>query len=223
MTHTHFDALVIGGGIVGRCALYHLQRLGLSRVGLVERFGFDHRRGSSHSHSRITRSAYVHADYVRLMQVAHSQEWPRLEADAGERLILPADGCFFGPAEGKFEEYERAATEAGVDPSIMGIGPVPAVRQMLDGLDMEIGDIDLIELNEAFAVQVLAVRDELGIDLSKTNVNGGAIALGHPIGCTGARIVVTLIHALQQHSARIGLATLCVSGGMGTSLLLERV
>ena len=116
-----------------------------------------------------------------------------------------------------------AATEAGVDPSIMGIGPVPAVRQMLDGLDMDIGDIDLIELNEAFAVQVLAVRDELGIDLSKTNVNGGAIALGHPIGCTGARIVVTLIHALQQHSARIGLATLCVSGGMGTSLLLERL
>ncbi len=116
-----------------------------------------------------------------------------------------------------------ATTEAGVDPSIMGIGPVPAVREMLEGLDMEIDDIDLIELNEAFAVQVLAVRDELGIDLARTNVNGGAIALGHPIGCTGARIVVTLIHALQQRSARTGLATLCVSGGMGMSLLLERV
>jgi len=116
-----------------------------------------------------------------------------------------------------------AATEAGVDPSVMGIGPVPAVRKMLDGLDMEIGHVDLIELNEAFAVQVLAVSDELGLDLSRTNVNGGAIALGHPIGCTGARIVVTLIHAMQQRSARTGLATLCVSGGMGTSLLLERV
>ncbi len=116
-----------------------------------------------------------------------------------------------------------AATEAGVDPAVMGIGPVPAVRAMLEGLDMKVDDIDLIELNEAFAVQVLAVCDELGIDLAKTNVNGGAIALGHPIGCTGARIVVTLIHALQQRSARLGLATLCVSGGMGTSLLLERV
>ena len=116
-----------------------------------------------------------------------------------------------------------AATEAGVDPAVMGIGPVPAVRKMLAALEMDISDIDLIELNEAFAVQALAVSDELGIDLARTNVNGGAIALGHPIGCTGTRIVVTLIHALQQRSARTGLATLCVSGGMGMSLLLERV
>jgi len=121
LNNTHFAALVIGGGIIGRCALYHLQRLGLSRVGLVERFGSDHSRGSSHSHSRITRSAYVNADYVRLMQVAHSQEWPRLEADAGERLILPAEGCFFGPAEGKFDDYARAATEAGVDCEVLDV------------------------------------------------------------------------------------------------------
>ena len=116
-----------------------------------------------------------------------------------------------------------AATEAGVEPAVMGIGPVPAVQKLLEGLAMDISDIDLIELNEAFAVQALAVSDELGIDLARTNVNGGAIALGHPIGCTGTRIVVTLIHALQQRSSRLGLATLCVSGGMGMSLLLERV
>ena len=116
-----------------------------------------------------------------------------------------------------------AATEAGVDPAVMGIGPVPAVRQMMEGLDMSLADIDLIELNEAFAAQALAVMDELEMSNDVTNVVGGAIALGHPIGCTGARIVVTLLHALERQDARIGLATLCVSGGMGTSLLLERV
>ena len=93
MTSLNFDALVVGGGIIGRCALYHLQRLGLERVGLVEQFGVEHNRGSSHSHSRITRSAYVNAGYVRLMQVAHTQEWPRIEAEAGQTLILPTDGC----------------------------------------------------------------------------------------------------------------------------------
>jgi sarcosine oxidase len=117
----HYDALVIGGGIVGRCALYHLQRRGLRRVGLVERFGADHGRGSSHSHSRITRSAYVSAGYVRLMQVAHGQEWPRLEADAGERLILPNEGCFFGDSGGTFEAYAKAVQEVGVDCDVIDI------------------------------------------------------------------------------------------------------
>jgi len=116
-----------------------------------------------------------------------------------------------------------AAAEAGVDPAIMGIGPVPAVRKLLNGVDLAIDDIDLVELNEAFAAQVLAVCDDLAIDSARLNVNGGAIALGHPIGCTGARVIVTLIHALEQRGASNGLATLCVSGGMGTSLLLERV
>ncbi len=115
-----------------------------------------------------------------------------------------------------------AATQAGVDPSVMGIGPVPAVRELLAATQLELSAIDLIELNEAFAAQVLAVARDLRLPLERTNVNGGAIALGHPIGCTGARIVVTLVHELARRRGRRGLATLCVSGGMGSSLLLER-
>jgi acetyl-CoA C-acetyltransferase len=114
-------------------------------------------------------------------------------------------------------------TTAGVDPNIMGIGPVPAVRSILERNDLSLGDIDLIELNEAFAAQVIACDRELEIDPEKLNVNGGAIALGHPIGATGARICVTLLHEMQRREARLGLATLCVSGGMGMAILFERV
>ena len=114
-------------------------------------------------------------------------------------------------------------TVAGVDPSSMGIGPVPAIRKLLDRNKLTLGDIDLIELNEAFAVQVLACHRELNFDLNKLNVNGGAVALGHPIGCTGARITVTLLHEMAKRDVTLGLATLCVSGGMGMTLLLERV
>jgi acetyl-CoA C-acetyltransferase len=109
----------------------------------------------------------------------------------------------------------------GVDPAIMGIGPVPAVRALLARQALSLDAIDRIELNEAFAAQVLAVGRDLGLDWSRVNVRGGAIALGHPIGATGARIVVTLLHELAQSGGRLGLATLCVSGGMGTSLLVE--
>lgn len=112
---------------------------------------------------------------------------------------------------------------AGVDPKIMGIGPVPATRQLLIETGMSLNDIDLIELNEAFAAQVLACDRELHFDRDKLNVHGGAIALGHPIGCTGARITTTLLHALQTHDKTVGLATLCISGGMGLSMLVERV
>lgn len=115
-----------------------------------------------------------------------------------------------------------AATEAGVDPAVMGIGPVPAVRELLTGTGLTIADLDLVELNEAFAAQVIAVDRDLGFDHDRLNVNGGAIALGHPIGCTGTRMVVTLLHELARRDATSGLATLCVSGGMGTALLLER-
>ncbi len=115
-----------------------------------------------------------------------------------------------------------AATEAGVDPAIMGIGPVPSMQKLLEGLEIGIPDIDLIELNEAFAVQVLAVDRELQLDRDKLNVNGGAIALGHPIGCTGTRILVTLLHEMTRRGSKRGVVTLCVSGGMGTSLLVER-
>jgi acetyl-CoA C-acetyltransferase len=110
---------------------------------------------------------------------------------------------------------------AGVDPRIMGIGPVPAVRQLLERTGQALEDFDLVELNEAFAPQVLAVLRELPIDSTRLNVNGGAIALGHPIGASGARIVVTLVHEMLRRGAKRGLATLCVSGGLGMAMGLE--
>jgi acetyl-CoA C-acetyltransferase len=110
----------------------------------------------------------------------------------------------------------------GVDPARMGIGPVPAVRKLLDRLQLTLDDFDLVELNEAFAPQVLAVLADLPIDRSRLNVNGGAIALGHPIGCTGTRILVTLLYEMQRRGARRGLATLCVSGGLGMALAVQR-
>jgi len=114
-------------------------------------------------------------------------------------------------------------TNAGVDPAIMGIGPVPAVKSLLKKYNLKLEDIDLIELNEAFAAQVIACDRELHFDMSKLNVNGGAIALGHPIGATGARITVTLVHEMLKRKSRYGLATLCISGGLGIALLIERV
>jgi len=110
---------------------------------------------------------------------------------------------------------------AGVDPRLMGIGPVPAVKKLLDKTGLSLDDFDLVELNEAFAAQVLAVLKDLPIPMEKLNVNGGAIALGHPIGCTGTRIVVTLLYEMMRRKAKRGLATLCVSGGMGMAMGLE--
>jgi acetyl-CoA C-acetyltransferase len=110
---------------------------------------------------------------------------------------------------------------AGVDPRIMGIGPVPAIAKLQERYGFELAEFDLVELNEAFAAQVLAVLKDVPIPREKLNVNGGAIALGHPIGCTGARIVVTLIHELRQRKTMTGLATLCVSGGMGMAMAVE--
>ncbi len=114
-----------------------------------------------------------------------------------------------------------AVTSAGVDPRIMGIGPVPALKKMEQKHQMRLSDFDLVEVNEAFAAQVLACDRELHFDREKLNVNGGAIALGHPIGCTGTRITVTLLHELLKRKAKRGVATLCVSGGMGMALALE--
>jgi acetyl-CoA C-acetyltransferase len=116
-----------------------------------------------------------------------------------------------------------AYSTAGVDPAVMGIGPVPAVRDLLRRTGLTLEEIDLIEINEAFAAQVLACQRDLRFDLSRTNVNGGAIALGHPIGATGARITTTLIHEMLRRKARRGLATLCISGGLGIALLVEPV
>jgi acetyl-CoA C-acetyltransferase len=111
---------------------------------------------------------------------------------------------------------------AGVDPSIMGIGPVPASRRALEKAGWTIADLDLIEANEAFAAQALAVGQELGWDPAKVNVNGGAIAIGHPIGASGARVLTTLLHEMARRDARKGLATLCIGGGMGIALCVER-
>jgi len=116
-----------------------------------------------------------------------------------------------------------AVTSAGVEPKEMGLGPVPATKKILKSLNLSLGDFDLIEINEAFAAQVLACERELKWDPAKRNIKGGAIALGHPIGCTGARITVTLLHNLIQQDKELGLATLCVSGGQGMSLVLKRL
>jgi acetyl-CoA C-acetyltransferase len=110
---------------------------------------------------------------------------------------------------------------AGVDPKIMGIGVVPAVKRLLEDLKMRLSDFDLVEVNEAFAAQVLACDRELHFDPDRLNVNGGAIALGHPIGATGARIATTLIHEMRRRGARRGLASLCISGGMGLAAAFE--
>jgi acetyl-CoA C-acetyltransferase len=176
-------------------------------------------------------------------------EHPRFDTDLGSLARLPAvfrengtvhAGNSSGVTDGASSMLvaTRAAVEkhtlkpmarilgysqAGVDPKIMGIGPVPATKKLLEQTRMGLEDVDLIELNEAFAAQVLACQRELRFDRDKLNVHGGAIALGHPIGCTGARITTTLLHALRSRDQTIGLATLCISGGMGLSMLVERV
>jgi acetyl-CoA acetyltransferase len=121
-------------------------------------------------------------------------------------------------ADARLVDYEIS----GVAPEIMGIGPVPAVRNLLARQKLSLDEIDLIELNEAFAAQVIACDRELKLDPERLNVNGGAIALGHPIGCTGVRITTTLMHEMKRRGARRGLSTLCISGGMGIALLVER-
>ncbi|HXW07390.1 MAG TPA: acetyl-CoA C-acyltransferase, partial [Vicinamibacterales bacterium] len=131
------------------------------------------------------------------------------EASASARGLLPL-GRIIGWAS------------AGVDPRVMGIGPVPAMRKLYERTGLSLADFDLVELNEAFAPQVLAVLREEAIPSAKLNVNGGAIALGHPIGCTGARILVTLLYEMQRRQVRRGLATLCVSGGLGMAMAVER-
>lgn len=133
----------------------------------------------------------------------------------GEELLKETNA----EAEARIVDYEIT----GVAPEIMGIGPVPAIRALLERQKLSLSDIDLIELNEAFAAQVIACDRELRFDPERLNVNGGAIALGHPIGCTGVRITTTLLHEMKKRGARRGLATLCISGGMGIALLVERV
>jgi len=116
----------------------------------------------------------------------------------------------------------KAYASAGVDPSIMGYGVVPACKKAMEKAGISAGDIDLVEANEAFAAQAISVCADLGFSSDKTNVNGGAIALGHPIGCSGARILVTLLHEMKKKDSKVGLASLCIGGGMGTAMIVER-
>jgi acetyl-CoA acyltransferase len=115
-----------------------------------------------------------------------------------------------------------AFATAGVEPERFGIGPVPAVRKVLGTAGLTLDQIDLVELNEAFAAQVIACLRELPIDPDRLNVNGGAIALGHPLGCTGARLTATLLYEMRRRSARYGLVSMCVGGGMGAAAIFER-
>jgi acetyl-CoA C-acetyltransferase len=186
-------------------------------------------------------------EVVPLPQLDHD-EHPRFETDLGSLAKLPpvfrkngtvhagnssgvTDGAssMLVAGEAAVREHNLSPmarivgyAQAGVDPRVMGIGPVPATRKLLSETGVKLDDIDLIELNEAFAAQVIACDRELHFDRAKLNVHGGAIALGHPIGATGARITTTLVHALHAHDKRLGLATLCISGGMGLSMLVER-
>jgi len=116
-----------------------------------------------------------------------------------------------------------ASATAGVHPNYMGIGPIPAAEKVLKRAGLKMDQIDLVELNEAFASQVLACARELGIDLNKLNVNGGAIALGHPLGCSGARLVTTLLHEMRKRGSRYGLATMCIGVGQGIATVFERI
>ncbi len=118
--------------------------------------------------------------------------------------------------------FFRAFAVAGVPPEIMGIGPVPAVRKVLKLAGLKIEDIDLFELNEAFAAQALYCARELGVDPEKLNVNGGAIALGHPLGVSGARLTLTILHELQRRKGRYGIVSMCIGGGMGAAAVIER-
>jgi acetyl-CoA C-acetyltransferase len=116
----------------------------------------------------------------------------------------------------------RSYASAGVDPRVMGLGPIPASKHALEKAGLKVSDLDLVEANEAFAAQSVAVGKELGFDVSKLNVNGGAIALGHPIGASGTRILVTLLYEMQRRQAHYGLATLCIGGGQGVAMIVER-
>jgi len=143
-----------------------------------------------------------------------------LNDGAAALVIMTADEA----ARRGIEPLARIASwaNAGVDPAVMGTGPIPASRKALEKAGWKVGDLDQIESNEAFAAQAICVVRELGLDESKVNVNGGAIALGHPIGASGARILTTLLHTMKRTGAKKGLATLCIGGGMGVALCVER-
>jgi acetyl-CoA C-acetyltransferase len=160
---------------------------------------------------------------------------PAFQKENGTVTAANASGINDGAAALVLMSEERAKKEgrkvlakivswaqAGVDPAVMGTGPIPASRAALKKAGWSVGDLDLVEANEAFAAQAIAVNKDLGWDTSKVNVNGGAIAIGHPIGASGARVLVTLLHEMERRDAKKGLATLCIGGGMGIALCVER-
>ena len=160
---------------------------------------------------------------------------PAFQKDAGTVTAGNASGINDGAAALVVASEERARlmelaplakivayASAGVDPRYMGMGPVPAIERALEKAELKLSDIDLFELNEAFAAQSLGVLKELGLDSSRVNVNGGAIALGHPIGASGARVLVTLLYEMRRRDVRRGLAALCIGGGQGIALIVER-
>jgi len=224
------------------------EMMGATAETLAERYGISREeqdRFAMESQQKASRANFD-AEIVKLEALDHD-EHPRFDTDLGSLAKLPpifrkngtvhagnssgvTDGASSMLVASEAAVREHGLTpmarivgyaQAGVDPKIMGIGPVPATRALLADVGMSLDDIDLVELNEAFAAQVLACDRELHFDRAKLNVHGGAIALGHPIGCTGARIVTTLVHALKSREKRYGLATLCISGGMGLSMIVD--
>src|SRR5437764_478556 len=225
------------------------EMMGATAETLAERYGISREEQDQfaiESQQKAARASFAD-EIVPLAQLDHD-EHPRFDTDLGSLAKLPpvfrkngtvhagnssgiTDGAssMIVASAAAVAQYNLAPlarivgyAQAGVDPKIMGIGPVPATRKLLDDTGIALDEIDLIELNEAFAAQVLACERDLHFDRSKLNVHGGAIALGHPIGCTGARIVTTLLHALHTREKKLGLATLCISGGMGLAMLLEK-
>ena len=141
------------------------------------------------------------------------------------RTVLIPFGCVeeHGPHLPLNTDEVVATAVAGVDPAVMGVGPIPAIRKLLERTGLQVGDIDRVELNEAFASQAVACIRELGLDPTRTNVHGGAIALGHPLGASGGRMATTLVRELRRSGGRYGLAAMCVGVGQGIALLVERV
>src|SRR5437763_243671 len=225
------------------------EMMGATAETLAERYGISREEQDQfaiESQQKAARASFAD-EIVPLAQLDHD-EHPRFDTDLGSLAKLPPvfrkngtvhAGNSSGITDGASSMIVASAAavarhnltpmarivgyaQAGVDPKIMGIGPVPATRKLLDDTGIALDDVDLIELNEAFAAQVLACERDLHFDRAKLNVHGGAIALGHPIGCTGARITTTLLHALRKYDKKLGLATLCISGGMGLSMIVER-
>jgi acetyl-CoA C-acetyltransferase len=226
------------------------EMMGATAETLADRYGIsrdEQDRFAMTSQQKASRASFGD-EIVKLDQLDHD-EHPRFDTDLGSLAKLPpvfrkngtvhagnSSGVTDGAASMLVASGEAVRdhalkpiarivgyAQAGVDPKIMGIGPVPATRKLLEETNLTLDDIDLVELNEAFAAQVIACDRELHFDPEKLNVHGGAIALGHPIGATGARITTTLVHALRASEKKLGLATLCISGGMGLSMIVERV